>query len=324
MKELTVGTNEAGQRLDKLLFKYLPKAGAGFVYKMLRKKNIVLNRKKADGHEILALGDQIILFLSEDTIAGFQDHERKRYPVRKLDIIFENADLCVINKPTGMLSQKAEAKDVSLNEYFLGYLLSTGQITEDALKSFTPGICNRLDRNTSGIVLAGKSLAGLQELSRMLKDRSLKKYYLAVVCGELKKKQTLSGWLFKNEATNQVQIYENPVEGSAKIETIYEPISCAGGFTLLRVELVTGKTHQIRAHLSSIGHPIVGDYKYGDAKVNGEVKHAFQITSQLLHAWQIVVPENDGVLSTVSEKKITAAPPTAFERFCAQTGLRLP
>ena len=163
MKELTIGKNEKGQRLDKFLQKYLKEASKGFLYKMLRKKNITLNGKKAQGNEMLEEGDLVKLFLSDETVAKFQGkREAVRYPVTDLDIIYEDEDVVLINKKAGMLSQKAAPQDVSLVEYFLGYLQEKGEW--DPNQSFTPGICNRLDRNTSGMVVAGKSLQGLQKM----------------------------------------------------------------------------------------------------------------------------------------------------------------
>lgn len=188
MRELTIQNNEAGQRLDKFLSKYMNRAPKSFFYKMLRKKNITLNGKKAEGKEILSAGDRVKLFLSDDTIRQFSEHrEYGIYTARfegaagKPDIIYEDAHTLFMNKPVGMLSQKAKPDDISLVEYLTSYLLDTGQLTQESLRTFHPGVCNRLDRNTSGIVAAGKSLAALQQLSAMFHDRSIRKYYLCLV-----------------------------------------------------------------------------------------------------------------------------------------------
>ena len=173
MRQLTVHKNDENQRLDKYLKKYLKEAPGSFIYKMLRKKNIVLNGKKADGTEKLSAGDEIKLFFAEETLQKFTGETIKsdmpQFPVLKnLEILFEDEDILILNKPVGELSQKAEAKDVSMNEYALGYLQQSGAITEESLKVFKPSVCNRLDRNTSGILLCGKSLLGSRELNRLI------------------------------------------------------------------------------------------------------------------------------------------------------------
>ena len=180
MRMLTVSKNEAGQRLDKLLAKYLNLAGKSFIYKMMRKKNITLNGKKCDGSEHLTEGDEIKLFLAEETIEKFSEVKIQKVQKKKLDIVYEDEHILLINKPSGMLSQKAKETDESLVEYLIDYLLDSGKLKKEDLACFRPSVCNRLDRNTSGIVAAGRSLPGLQIMSEVIKDRSLGKYY---VCG---------------------------------------------------------------------------------------------------------------------------------------------
>ena len=320
MQTLTVTQNEAGQRLDKLLTKYLNQAGKGFIYKMMRKKNITLNGKKCDGSERLEEGDQVKLFLSDETIekfsvpdmggyakppgdqssTGASSHEKRekargkggehqgsrdREGGRRLDIVYEDQHILVVNKPSGMLSQKAKDSDMSLNEYILNYLIDSGKLPISQLRTFKPSICNRLDRNTSGLVVAGKSLAGLQVMNEVFKDRSIHKYYQCLVAGEIKEKQLIAGFLKKDESTNTVSIFPLEVEDSVPIMTEYLPLSGNKTFTLLQVTLITGRSHQIRAHLASIGHPIVGDYKYGSRSLNDAVKKKYAVRSQLLHSW---------------------------------------
>lgn len=277
MQSLTVSKNEAGQRMDKLLSKYLNLAGKSFLYKMMRKKNITLNGKKCDGSEKLQEGDEIKLFLSDETIDKFSEVKLPSVKQVSLKIIYEDENILLVNKPAGMLSQKARETDESLVEYILDYLLKSGQITPEQLKSFRPSVCNRLDRNTSGLVVAGKSLAGLQTMSAVFKDRSIHKYYQCVVKGQVREKQVITGFLAKNGDSNQVKIYPAETAGAAPVMTEYEPLSRTEEYTLLRVTLITGRTHQIRAHLASIGHPILGDYKYGDKQTNETVKNLYHI-----------------------------------------------
>lgn len=312
MKEYSIGKNEAGQRLDKYLCKILKEAPVSFFYKMMRKKNIVLNGKKCTGKEMLTEGDQVKIFLSDDTFDKFQGTVKETsYPYIPLDIVYEDEDYLFVNKPSGMLTQKADNSDVSLNEYIIGYLLHNNSLTKKDLETFKPSVCNRLDRNTSGLVLAGKSLKGLQELSRIIKDRSLEKYYYTVVSGKLEKDRDIEGYLIKDEKNNKVSVknIDNNQFDEASlrkderyIRTGYHPLKITDEYTVLEVHLYTGRPHQIRAHLASIGHPVIGDYKYGNKKVN---EH-FGLKDQLLHARRVVLPDG---------REFTAELPKEFLRF---------
>ena len=190
-----------------------------------------------------------------------------------------------------MLSQKARENDVSANEYLLGYLIRTHSLQLEDFEAFRPSVCNRLDRNTTGLLLMGKSLKGLQTLSEGLRERTIHKYYRAIVAGEVHKSEHLIGYLTKNEKDNMVTVTDKQTEDSSRIETAYEPVKVNAGKTLLEIHLITGKTHQIRAHLASIGHPIIGDMKYGDKKVNQENYEEHKVTHQLLHAYRMEFPD---------------------------------
>ncbi len=319
MKSIIVNQNEAGQRLDKLLGKYLNLAGKGFLYKMLRKKNITLNGKKCTGSEKLTQGDEIRLFLSDETIEKFSQVTVQQVKQVKLAIVYEDAHVLLVNKPSGMLSQKARDTDESLVEYVTGYLLDTGALTREDLRSFRPSVCNRLDRNTSGLVAAGKSLAGLQILSEMFRDRSLHKYYLCVAAGTVDKARTIDGYLKKDARTNQVTIHKSPAADSSRIQTEYEPLCSRDGFTLLKVTLITGRTHQIRAHLAFEGHPVAGDYKYGDPAVNEQVKRLYGVRSQMLHSWKLVFPQMPEPLGYLGGRSFQAPVPEEFRRMFPET-----
>ncbi len=381
MQERIVSKNEAGQRLDKLLAKYLKFAPQGFLYKMLRKKNITLNAKKACGSEKVEAGDVVRFFLSDETLEKFTGNSPVLPPPTKIPakgehlpdglssngsfmadglssyksftsaIVYEDEHVLFLNKPAGMLSQRATEKDVSAVELLISYLLESGQLDERELQTFRPSVCNRLDRNTSGLLAAGKSLAGLQELSRFFKERSINKYYLCLVSGRIDRGQRIDGWLEKDGRTNKVQVYTEERTGRDKICTEYVPLANSpvdtgqtpgrqggraswqtpghtpsapqghaaredlghmGEATLLRVHLVTGKPHQIRAHLSSIGHPIIGDYKYGNRKINDRYRDAYGLCSQLLHAYALVMPRTDGPLARLSGRTFTAEVPELF------------
>lgn len=296
MQEFTIGKNEAGQRLDKYLGRILKEAPVSFFYKMMRKKNIVLNGVKCTGKEQLSVGDSVKLFLSDETIEKFSGSKNvsnavKAYPYKKLDIVYEDDDVIFVNKPSGMLTQKAAPADVSLNEYIIGYLLHEGKIDEAQLRTFKPSVCNRLDRNTSGLVLAGKSMQGSRELSQMIKDRTLEKYYITVAKGKIEHDSSVCGLLIKDEASNKVSVRpldtDTVVESDERfIRTDYRVLGHGEDYTVLEVHLITGRPHQIRAHLAMLNHPVLGDYKYGDRRINEKYK----LKDQLLHAYRIVLP----------------------------------
>jgi pseudouridine synthase, RluA family len=312
MQILEITSREAGQRLDKFLLKFLNQAPSSFIYKMLRKKNIVLNSKKCDGSEKISENDQIKLFLSDETIAKFSKSLEVVKSIR-LDIIYEDEDVIFINKPAGVLSQKADATDVSMNEYLISYLLESGSIGAEDLKTFRPAVCNRLDRNTSGMILAGKTMVGLQELSQMFKSRSLDKYYLCLVNGVVDKSALIKGYLHKNEKSNKVIISSDACEDDSYIETAYKPLCSNGDVTLLEVELITGRTHQIRSHLASIGHAIVGDGKYGNKRINEQFKAKYGLKYQLLHSWRICF-NKDCKLEGLAGKVFKATLPKHFTK----------
>lgn len=333
MQSVIIGTNQAGQRLDKFLHKYLPEAGTSFLYKMLRKKNITLNGRKAEGKEMLTKGDEVKLFFSDETFAKLSgrmavksdataqtdEYLRAYSAIRGIQVLYEDQNVILLNKPMGVLTQKASPKDFSLNEWLIGYLLKSDAITEEELRSFRPSVCNRLDRNTSGIVLCGKSLAGSQALSRIIKERSLQKFYHTVCVGNLDKEQHLKGYLHKDEKSNKVTIrgkmpQTGREEAYSPIETSYRPLRRNQKYTLLEVDLITGKTHQIRSHLAYIGHPIIGDGKYGAQQFNRVFREEYSLQHQLLHAYRVVFPKEDGILEPLSGMEVVAPYPELFER----------
>ncbi|MBQ3030609.1 MAG: RNA pseudouridine synthase, partial [Agathobacter sp.] len=207
--------------------------------------------------------------------------------------------------PYNMLSQKASGKDLSANEYLLGYMVNKGELSFEEFQTFRPSVVNRLDRNTTGLLLFGKTLNALQQLGEGIRERSIEKYYRAIVAGELKEELELKGYLLKDEKTNKVSFHKEQVEGSDYIETGVKPLVSKNGLTLVEIHLVTGKTHQIRLHLSTIGHPILGDMKYGDEKINKKYYESHKVNHQLLHAYRLEFPDG---------RVVTADPASVFEK----------
>lgn len=334
MRQIVIGQAEQGQRLDKYLSRYMPEAPKSFFYKMLRKKNITCNRKKCDGSEKLCAGDCIELFLAEETIEKFRGSQKKTADklasaTGKINIIYEDDDILLIDKQAGELSQKASPQDVSIVEKVIEYAISTGKIREEQLSVCKPSVCNRLDRNTSGLIAAGLSIRGLQFLSEQFRKRELHKYYMTLVKGAIYEKQQLKGFLYKNEKDNKVEIHTTLEEFSKErqkealaIETVYEPVAVTEEATLLKVLLVTGRSHQIRAHLASISHPIIGDSKYGDAKVNESYRKAAGTKRQLLHAYEMVFPKCTGEFSYMSDKSFKAKLPGDIKKAMKVAGIQ--
>lgn len=314
MKEFIIQKNEENQRFDKYLKKLLPNASTSFLYKMMRKKNIVINKKKVEGNEKLKAGDVVSIFLSDETFDKFHvnlEELKKEYDSLKsltlkgLKVDYEDDEMIVADKPYNMLSQKASGKDLSANEYLLGYMINKGELSFEEFQTFRPSVINRLDRNTTGLLLFGKTLNALQQLGEGIRERSIEKYYRAVVAGELNEELELKGYLLKDEKTNKVSYHKEQVEGSDYIETGVKPILCKNGLTLVEIHLVTGKTHQIRLHLSTIGHPILGDMKYGNEKINKKYYESHKVNHQLLHAYRLEFPDG---------KIVTAEPASVFDK----------
>ena len=300
MKEFIIQKNEENQRFDKYLKKLLPNATTSFLYKMLRKKNIVINKKRATGNEKLKAADVVSVFLSDETFAKFSMNPeliQKEYDslkalnIRNLKLIYEDEEMILLNNPYNMLSQKSTPQDISANEYLLSYMIQNHELSLEEYMTFHPSVINRLDRNTTGLLIFGKTLNSLQTLGENIKNRSINKYYRAIVAGELKKELLLKGYLLKDEKTNKVSFSETEIEGSDYIETGVRPVKIQNGLTLVEIHLITGKTHQIRLHLSSIGHPILGDMKYGDEKINKKYYESHKVNHQLLHAYRLEFPD---------------------------------
>lgn len=312
MKEFSIRAEDAGQRMDRFCERILKEAPKSFFFKMFRKKNITLNGKKVSGNERLEVSDVVRFYLSDETFEKFKGkQETSQKPEEHLPdpkIVYEDPNVLVVYKPAGMLSQKATKSDLSMNEYCLSYLEKNGVYDRKDPAAFKPSVCNRLDRNTSGLLLVAKTLGSARLLSDLLKNRKIGKYYVCVVKGILKKPFTLQGYLKKDPKTNTVQILQKHSEGASPVETVFEPIRSSKNLTLLNVHLITGKTHQIRAHLKSIGHPILGDPKYGDPVLNRN----HHCRGQMLCAWRIEMPKLEKPFEDLSMRTIEISIPQDF------------
>lgn len=317
MKEIIISQNEAGQRINKFLLKYLNKAPSSFVYKMIRKKNIKLNHKKIEGNEYIYIGDTVQIFMSDETIANFREEiqpDNSGHPKFHIEIIYSDDNILIADKPAGVLSQKASKHDYSFNEALIDYLLNQNRITRQELATYRPSVCNRLDRNTSGIILCGVSLKGSQELSRIIREHMLDKFYYTLVRGKMSQTIDSTCYLQKDKEKNMVQVSDHPFkEGkSEEIHSIFYPVKRNENYTLVKVQLITGKSHQIRAHLNYLGYSVVGDRKYGIPEVNRYFRDTYGLENQLLHCGNIMFHKIDGDLSYLSEKEFSAFLPEGF------------
>jgi len=300
MIEVTLTPNQANRRFDRFLLAYLGRAPQSLVYKLLRKKRIKLNGQRAHGNEVTAVGDQVIFYLASETLQGLMKEAgpppRDWGPV---DIIYEDEHILLANKSAGLLthSDTPGSQDTLVDR--LAYYLHE---KTDML----PSVCNRLDRNTSGLVACGKNMAAIQALHAIFASRKVDKTYLAVVCGRLEGRGVLKGYLYKDEKANRSYIFDQPRENAVKVHTEYECVSVGDGFSVVRIKLHTGKSHQIRAHFAALGHPLAGDVKYGGRSIGNK-------RGQLLHCLSLRFLQIDsGPLAYLSGQEWQAAVPTAF------------
>ncbi len=303
MRIITVGQNDAGQRLDKFLSKAVKGLPASMMYKYIRTKKIKVNRKRAEQNQMLVCGDEIQLFIREEFFDSPEKDDGALLRIRpKLDIVYEDENIMLINKRPGVLvHEDTAAAENTLIMHIKAYLCQNGEYDPSAEQSFAPALCNRIDRNTGGIVIAAKNAEALRVMNEKIRNNEITKRYLCLVHGTpVPKKAMLRAFLRKDSAKNLVEVRDKEFKGSKEIITGYTVLESFDGLSLCEIELVTGRTHQIRAHMAHIGHALVGDGKYG---VNREEKKD-GYKYQALYAYSLTFEKtkNENALSYLEGK----------------------
>ncbi len=307
MKEYKIEKNDAGQRVDKFITKTVPLLPQSLLYKYLRLKRIKLNGKRAEISTRLQEGDVLTLYINDEFFAPKEETYDFLRAGKQLDILYEDENLLLLDKKVGLLSHPDEGEYVdTLIGRVQRYLYEKGEFDPKNEAYFAPALVNRIDRNTGGIVIAAKNAESLRILNQKLKDREIKKFYLCVVIGRPPKQHdVVTHFMTKDEKKNLVTVYDAPVPGGKSMTTGYTVLASAKGLSLCEVELLTGRTHQIRAHMAHLGCPLLGDGKYGtnaaNAKFGGYKK-------QFLYSYKTMFDftSDAGILNYLKGKEITA------------------
>ena len=315
MKILIIDKNHANQRIDKYLKKLLCNAPSQLIYKMLRKKDVKVNGVKVKENYILKENDEVSLFLYEDKFKEYSQATTIYDLKIEFDVLYEDEHILVVNKPAGLLVHEDINEEFNtLSNQVLTYLYQKGEYDPEMDLGFTPGPVHRLDRNTSGIVIFGKDMRALQDLNEMMKLRHcIDKTYLTICKGYVESKE-LIGYVKKDGDQSLVKMVSKDSEGALKMHTIVESIISRKDFSLVKVKLVTGRTHQIRIHLSSDHHPLIGDSKYGDFELNKEIKKKYHLNHQFLHAYSICFIKPIGSLKYLENKTIISPLPKELDK----------
>jgi len=315
LRTVAIAEEEAGRKLERYLFKYLNGAPKPLIYKLLRKKSFRVNGINATGNEMLNGGDILSIYLSDETLNKFAIKTNPNASNIPIEIIYEDENLIVCDKPAGLLTHPGpDGDNDTLINRVLGHAGHFGG-------TFSPVLCNRLDRNTSGAVVAAKNLKTARAVSEEFRERAADRIYLAIVKGEVTKPERLEDFYFKDAGSNIGMVTKHPA--GKKIITEYRPLHSRGGYSLIEVNLHTGKSHQIRVHLQNAGHPVLGDLKYGDKSVNTRLYNDHKISGMLLHAWKVRFNGLNGEFSYLNGRAFTAGPPDNFIRAMQKLGLKM-
>jgi len=306
MRILKINKNDAGQRLDKFLSKAVKGLPTSMMYKLVRTKKIKVNRKRTEPNAMLCEGDEVQLFIKEEFFdSPEKDTSSLRTIVPKLDVCYEDENIILCNKRPGVLvHEDTEGGENTLIMHIKAYLCQKGEYDPDSEQSFAPALCNRIDRNTGGIVIAAKNAEALRVINEKIRNDEIRKFYYCIVRGEPKpKRATLTGWLKKDSANNTVKVFDKKVDGSKNIITKYNVLKTKNDESLVEIELVTGRTHQIRAHMAYIGHPLLGDGKYG---VNRADKHrGYKFQALYAYKLKFAFENSEGVLGYLNGKTVS-------------------
>ncbi|MDD6311085.1 MAG: RluA family pseudouridine synthase [Firmicutes bacterium] len=316
MVNITITENEAGQRLDRFLKKYLKRAPLSAIYKIIRKE-LKVNGKRAKEDTVLELGDELTFYMPQERFDEMSKPVKKRKAKRQFHIAYEDDNVLIVEKPWGLLTHgdSHEKKNTLMNQV-CGYLQEKGEYDPATERTFTPSPVNRLDRNTTGLVIFGKNAQALRLLTKLIRERDhISKYYITIVSGNFTKPITIQESLEKIGEKNTVHVVADGEGLSAT--TVVRPLEKGKGYSLIEVELVTGRTHQIRAHLSHKGYPLIGDSKYGDFRVNEKIKK-FGLTTQLLHAYRLEFGQMPEELAELDGLVVKAQVPEEFEKIWAK------
>ena len=306
---------ESGQTLEKYVRKVLNTAPLSFIYKLFRKKDIKVNGHWEKEKYVLNTGDEVSIYVTDEQIEEFnKKNDYQPNDSIKDWIIYEDRNILLINKPRGVLVQKDDhSSDKALDQLVIEYLMFKGEYDPQKEQGFKPGPAHRIDRNTSGIVIFGKNHASLVYLFELLKNHELiGKHYISLVCGDVEEDGVVEAPLRKNYDQKKV-VVASTKDGGKPSKTIYHVLEHLNGYTLLDLTLVTGRTHQIRAHMSYIRHHVVGDTKYGDFKVNNFFKKEFGFENQFLHASELHFGKLEKPLENLSSKSFKAEMPLEYQ-----------
>ena len=316
MKKIIISSKEANQRVDKYVKKFLNEAPLSFIYKLFRKKDVKINGHWVKENYILNEGEELTIFVTDSQIEEFNKPKEIEKVSLNHQILYEDDNILIVNKPRGLLVHGDEGeKKLTLSNEVINYLYFKGEYDPKNDHGFTPGPAHRLDRNTSGLVVFGKNLVSLQELENLFKDKEeISKEYKALVVGKFEGERHISAPLLKDEKTGLVRISKL----GKNAETIVKYAANYKDFTLVNVQILTGRTHQIRVHLASIGNPVVGDSKYGDFKVNKEVREKYKFENQFLTAYKLSFKQIKGHLSYLSGKSFEVKLPEEEEKLLSK------
>jgi 23S rRNA pseudouridine955/2504/2580 synthase len=309
--KIDIGANEAGQRLDKFLRKWLKDVPLSAIYKSIRKGDVKVNGKKAKEKYSLLEGD---ILETREIITEDKKKKFNRINNDFLKITYEDQNILLVEKWPGVLVHSdKKSTDPTLTDYVLSYLFDKGDYSPENEITFTPAPCNRLDRNTSGIVIYGKNFEALKLLNEMIRDRKIKKYYQAIVKGRIKD-GIYEAYISKDESENRSQIFKEEMKGTKKIATSVNTIQSCGIYSLVELELITGRSHQLRTHLSHLGNPILGDSKYGESKINNYFNNKYGLNYQFLYAYKVIFKDCPEKLAYMENKTIAESLPPIFKK----------